>query len=615
MDNFKTADILKKFKFLDQRAAQEPNIFDILNEILNLQTQSLPSGQSLLATMDWLKESRNIKIPYTTARSKNIEYLMDLLLRNYPANVKKIVTFNFAVEENTKKLDIVEVVEFTVMLDENNFEKLKAMRDAASVSNLMNFLKKFRIMNISKLLKRTNYKSDLSRVIKYELGKSIFTFKYFSSDKNKIEYAEDYCFHAQNYNAVKTSLNFDRLKEIISIYADIMGRKMKNFGILSTDFDDYRDSKLDYLFNVLMDESSTPIMDKELIEVKNIHSLRMCLIKVDKILDPAQTLSDDIVKFIKENRVCTREALTGSIAELTPEILADWESAENLLKYSVISYSAQDGPGYLIDAAAVIDMMTQLIKTVVNEPERLDAMTSAERQKTESTLEILYRASKNFLSSEENAMKMFGLKEKVENLRSLVDVYESFRKKQSLKKDMKDKNRNVKKKRSIFTRIRDFILSLFRRSGGETDSEKALPEHVIREMSSETKQLYEKVIVRNAPVIALSDFYELIPQNDYLIDRVIDDLREHDAMIVIPIYNARKVLYPKKSQKLIIPDIEYLLISPEVAKKTEDIRSFCDSLSGYNLKDETMPGRAIMGIEKYLLSVYRQKNTRRRRRD
>ncbi len=96
---------------------------------------------------------------------------------------------------------------------------------------------------------------------------------------------------------------------------------------------------------------------------------------------------------------------------------------------------------------------------------------------------------------------------------------------------------------------------------------------------------------------------------------MINDLREHNVKVVVPVYNARKTLYPKRSQKLIIPDVEYLLVSPDVCRSPDEIRAFADSLAGLKLKDEPVPGTAIMSIEKYLLTVYRQKRAQQFKRE
>lgn len=58
-----------------------------------------------------------------------------------------------------------------------------------------------------------------------------------------------------------------------------------------------------------------------------------------------------------------------------------------------------------------------------------------------------------------------------------------------------------------------------------------------------------------------------------------------------------------------MPDVEYLLVSPETAKLPDTVRRFTDSLVGQKIKDEIIPATAIIAIEKYLLTLYRQRKT------
>ncbi len=110
----------------------------------------------------------------------------------------------------------------------------------------------------------------------------------------------------------------------------------------------------------------------------------------------------------------------------------------------------------------------------------------------------------------------------------------------------------------------------------------------------------------NALLIPLSDFVELTPENDYVVDKIIREMRDNNLKIIVPIYNARNNLYPKRSQKLLVPDVEYLLVAPERMKSPNSIREFTNSLVGFKIKDEPLPANAIITIEKYMLSIYRQ---------
>jgi hypothetical protein len=116
-----------------------------------------------------------------------------------------------------------------------------------------------------------------------------------------------------------------------------------------------------------------------------------------------------------------------------------------------------------------------------------------------------------------------------------------------------------------------------------------------------------------AKIIPLSSYIDLLPANEPEIETIINDTRKLNLKIVIPMYNARRVLYPNRSQQYLLPDIEYLMVSPEVSQAPETIREFTDSLYGEKLKDEKLLGPAIITIEKYLMSLYTQKKAQRMR--
>ncbi|HON76954.1 MAG TPA: hypothetical protein PK544_00565 [Spirochaetota bacterium] len=600
-----------EFNFLNETSRREPNIVDVLREIALMQSRSLPEGTEPLATIEHLKKSRNIRIPYTTARDNQIAYLVDHLLRNYPGSIKTITTFDFNVDTATKKLDVIEKVEYTVMLNDRDFNTLQSARDAASLHNILAFISKFRIVNLSKLLKKASQKNELSRLIKLELGKSIFTFKHYRVDKNKIEYAEDYCFHAGNYNNVKNSFNLDKLKNIVKSNSELVMRRLKKYGILNSEFSDYRDSKLEYIFHILEDDLGTSLPESDLIEVKNDNALRGCLLKVDKILDPVQTLSADIVGFIREHGICPEATVSGSLPDITPEILKKWETPENL-RNNYILKTSHDDTTLFIDGTKFIDMITDVSGKIIYNPELMNNLPYPDKQKTGDDMEILYTTAKEIFTMSEPAEETLNTtKDKIDSLKTIIDDYEQLKKQQSLKKDMvKIESSDKKAHRSFVEIILGFFKSLFglhKKIPGEQTGSGRSSAKTKKEMSKETRRVYEKVADLSAPVLPLSDFIDVSPDNDLAVDTVINDLRNHNIKAVIPIYSARTVLYPKRSQKLIIPDIEYLLVSPDVCKSPDDIRAFADSLAGYKLKDEVMPGKAIMTVEKYLLTIYRQK--------
>ncbi|MDY6932919.1 MAG: hypothetical protein SVZ03_01690 [Spirochaetota bacterium] len=611
MKNINTIDPRDNFTFLDKKTANEPYIFEVLNEILAFQRQSLPSGEKPMANLELLKKSRNISIPFTTTRGKTIEYLIDLLFKRYSNFVKPVVSFEFQVEEPSKKLKVDEIVEYTVMLNNADYEKIVSIRDVKSLENLLKLLKKYRLFNLSKLLQKTKNKTHLSRIIKLELGKQIFVYKNYNINENKIEQAEDYCFCSENYNAVKESLNLNKLREIISYYSESVRRELKKFGLLNADFTHYRDSKIDYLFSILLDDLSTTLSEKDLIEVKNIRSLVSCLLKVDKILDPVQTHNEDIIKFIREQVFCSETDICNVITELNHELVKKWATEENLRHNRILSFFHDDGETYYIDGTKFYNVISELNQLILYQPEKLANLSHYEKQKKHFQMEVFYKLAINLLSTEEKIQSILSINyNKVDILQKIVEEYGDYKKKLAIKDDYEKKFTEQKKRRSILRVIIQFFSSLFKKKDKKIDKtlthQTAKP---VKEMSKEANHVYKKALNKNAPIIPLSDLIEITPENDALIDKIINELRDHNVKIVVPIYNARSVLYPKRSQNLLMSDMEYLLLSPSIVKSPEIIRNFVDSLLGYKVKNEIMPSKALIVIEKYLLTLYNQKRS------
>jgi hypothetical protein len=84
-------------------------------------------------------------------------------------------------------------------------------------------------------------------------------------------------------------------------------------------------------------------------------------------------------------------------------------------------------------------------------------------------------------------------------------------------------------------------------------------------------------------------------------------MRKNNLKIVMPVYNARTSLYPKRSAKVLMPDIEYLLIPVEAIKSPESITDYVDSLVGFKMRDDSIGGGMLIQIEKYLRTIQRQR--------
>jgi len=249
----------EKFPFLNERLSREPHIEEILTEIDFLQKNWIKNKAGELATAAYLNESRNVKLPLTQKRLMNIEFLLNELVKHHPDEVKPVYSFLFSVEPESKKLNIEEKVEYTLLMDEGDYHALQYARDSISTRSLLELLKTFRLFNLTKLIKKAKNRNHLSQLIKQQIGKTIFTFKNYSLDKSGVEIVEDYCFHKDNYEAVKNRLDVEKLKDIIDLHSLAINRRLKNLGILNSYISDYRDSKIDYILNILTVELATSL--------------------------------------------------------------------------------------------------------------------------------------------------------------------------------------------------------------------------------------------------------------------------------------------------------------------------------------------------------------------
>ncbi len=614
---------IKTFSFVHGSIAKEPHVYDVLTEILRMQNMALPEAKTELATMGYLKRSRNIPIPFTTSRDSQVEYIVDTLVKNYPEKVQKIITFDFRVDETTKKLNIDEIEELTVLLPQDEYKRIQSIRDTRSLENLQALLRRYRLFNLSKLIKKASFKNDLSRIIKSELGRSIFTFKNYNVDRNQVEWAEDFCFHSQNYQAVKDTLSLDTLKTIISQYSELVLRRLKKFGIVSPDFSDYRDSKLDYIFNILMDDLSTTLPPRELVEVKNMHSLRSCLLKVDKILDPIETLNNDLVQFVKESSICSESDITSTLPEVNRELLIKWEDSPNRKKAGVIVHVDENGVHHYLDGSNFIQDLSDTSQLVLYQPEKFNDLSYTEKDNARKKLEFLAEVGNRILTSESDFVDLISLSgTRKDTLSKILEDYKKFSRDQERQQETKTHLESQqmtarKRKKSIISRLFAAITSLFTRSDKPLKiKSKSVPvSAATRTLSRETRNLYHTISENPKPVIPLSEYLEITPENEQTITRIIEELRQSNLKLVIPVYNARNILYPRRSKKLLMADVEYLLVSPAAVKSTETITEFTNSLLGKKLRNEDIPSSGILAIEKYLYTIYRQRKSMMRKKD
>ena len=200
--------ILDDFPFLDDRTAQEPFLYEVLKEIRQYQKENYQRGSGGFITRDLVSQSRNIRIPFTPTRDKNIEYLLELLSTRYRDWVHLFLSFSFSFDDATKKLSIIEKEEYSLNLSSaDDINSIQKERDDASLANFLEFIAKFRLFNLDKMLKRVRNREALNAVIQKGLGSLFFTYNHYAAEKGKAEVVEEYCFHASNYESVKKSLN------------------------------------------------------------------------------------------------------------------------------------------------------------------------------------------------------------------------------------------------------------------------------------------------------------------------------------------------------------------------------------------------------------------------
>ncbi len=598
-----------QYRFLHDHIAREAYIVDVLDVISEYQHNALREGKGELATLETLKKSRGIKMPFTPTRNKNIAYLVDLLSKNYPEEVRALVSFDFIADPETKKLEIAETKEYTVTISNDDFNRLQEERDKKSDENLNYLLSQFRLFNITKLVNKAHNKQHLAKIIKGELGENIFSFKSYRLDRNGLEAAEDYAFHKNNYESVKKSLDNEHLKDIINAYSIQILRRLKNFGILNTTFTDYHDTKLDYLLNILIEDIPSSLSDKELLIVKNYHSLRTCLLKVEKIIDPLLTVSEDLVRYVRENGICRESDVYILFDNINEDTLRKWEEG-CFERYKVIPVRDDAGSLLYLDGRILLQKIAELHRLIIFQDDVFSALSQNEKEAKLASMELYWNASRSVLASDEKALSLLKTDENVSRLKTIVKEYSDYQRSLAMKNTMDVGYQDRKQRRSILIMIGEFFKSLFGRSKEEAFDDDAAVSHAgvrRKKFSRETKDVYVKIKNRSSKIIPISDFIELTPENEIKLDTIINEIRENHLKIVIPVYNARTVLYPNRSQKYLVPDVEYLLVDTEVTKTPESIRAYTDSLVGEKLKDEVIPGSGILTVEKYLLTLYRQK--------
>ena len=609
------------FGFLNDNLAKEQSINDILTEILICQKDFFHNRIDTLATIGHLQTSRNIKIPISPNRDKNIQYLVEQLMANFPKFVIPIFSINFEANTTTKQIKALEKTELTVELANEKLAFMRDKREQESINNFLNFIAQFGIINLTKIINATQNQPFLIKILNTVNDKTMFAFKQFSYDKSNLEKADDYCFHVNNFNKVTEKLQTKAISDILTNYHQIINTHIKKFGIGGLSFSGYKDNKLEYILSVLLNDIFSSLHITEKIAVKNFYSLREILIKAEKIINPLIELDNEIASNIRKLEVCSQDVLLTIIPNLTKKLLNDW-SNKYATEQKIVVVPDADGASQYICANAFFKKYSESVKLITKETSKFDRMSKNEKeQKLDQT--DFFTAALSDLMDSGKITQIYSASQQTE-LKSLYDAYEAYNQTQAEK--MASEFRTERESSgNIFMRIIEAILNFFRprnkmkkgRHGDSVDSDSG-PGISNRKSKSKrpptkhTMQLIEMIDKKSAPLIALSDIIDFVPENDDAVSNIIDTLDALHKKIVIPIYDSDKNLYPKRSLEVLMPNIEYLLIDPSHIATTEAIQDFINSIRGYRLKGEVIPVNAVFAIEKYLMGISRKKRTLRR---
>jgi len=353
--------------------------------------------------------------------------------------------------------------------------------------------------------------------------------------------------------------------------------------------------------------------------VKNFYSLREVLIKAEKIINPLISLNDEITSNIRKLDVCSQDVLLTLIPNLTKKLLNEW-AHRYATEQKIIVVPDTDGSTEYVSADTFFKKYSQLIKLIIDEPAKFDGMSKNEKEQ-KSVQADLFSAALSDLFFSGKIAQIFGTPQQNE-LKSLHDAYETYSQLKPEKITSVFKS-DRKKSKNILMRIVEPILNLFRSRGKTKKAGKEFGDNNSSGMSYRknktrtqptkyTMQLIALINEKSSPLIALSDIIDFVPENDDAIKTLIETLDSLQEKVVIPIYNSDKVLYPKRSLEVLMPNTEYLVVDASHIATSESIQEFIHSIRGMRLKNEPIPMNAIFSIEKYLMGISRKKRTLRR---
>ncbi|MDA3899581.1 MAG: hypothetical protein PF637_03570 [Spirochaetes bacterium] len=615
--------IMESYPFLDESVAKEAYIFDVLNEIVSVQ-KGVEKGQSkYFATKEHMYKSRSIRVPFTPLRDKNILFLLELLTSRYPEYISTIIHFEVSVDEKTKKLHVKEIEEFCYSLAGEEIERLKKLRDAESRASISELVAKFRVFNLSRLMNEVCSKKDFNRVLQQLTNNDIFTYKSVEVKNNKFSPIMELCFHKKNYAAVKGSLNLQVFKNIMANYQDMINPRLRNYGIMNAEFSDYKENKIDYILHIMLEDLKSTLTPKDGVAVSNFKSLRDCIIRVENALDPVKVYNNEILVHIRKNRICTASDIAASILAIDESIVRSWATEEQLKKEKIQTFKDASGAVFYTYCPVIVQEFKNYYNLIRYDQEKFEQLSPTLQRTISTKLQGISEIASR-ISAQGDAVSILKIpKDEIETFLELIEEYQSWLKQKELRKEFSTVElRGSTRNSSVFGALINAIKSIFGIfSRDDSGSEEKSGEYAStssgtvsrpKQLTREAKTVYAQTQSRKGPILALSEFIELSKENDKLIDQIINDMRNNNLKIIMPVYNARKVLYPKRSSKLLIPDIEYLLIDPSAIKTSESITKYVDSLVGYKLKDDIISGSILIHIEKYLRNIHRQQRAKLR---
>lgn len=623
----KLSNIIDTFPFLDEASAKEPFIFDVLNEIVSIQKKFEKGQKRSFATKEHIYTTRNIKMPFSPSREKNLSFVLDHLCAHFPEYITSLIRFEVVVDEASKKIRVKEHLEYCYALANEEIDRLQADRDNESVHSIENIVRRFRTFNLTRLMNMVQSKKPFNAVLQKAINKTIFVYKSVEIKNNKFSPVQEICFHSKNYQAIKSNFSVGPFKSILTNYREMINPRLSHYGIANTDVSDYTDKKIDYILHIMLGDLKSSITPKDMVQLHNFKSLRECIMRVDNATDPTKVYHKEIVEFVHENKFVLPSDIAAQLLSIDETTVRKWATPENLKKEHILKHQESSTHVYLISAKNLQAEFKTTYNLFRNNSDKVAAMTTSEREFHERKMQIFLSVASHTVNQPDAHQIMNCQKEDVGRLAELIEEYEDWIKQKELRNELSGDQ--MKKGGNIFASLIQIIFSIFSMFGSKGDGEEdEAGSNSSRESASgstqgtqkkrpvtqRTRQIYSKAKAHRGPILGLSEFIELNKENDKEIDRLIDEMRSNNLKIIMPVYNARKALYPKRSSKLLIPDIEYLLIDPDVIKTSEAITNYVDSLVGFKMRDDVIPGNTLVNIEKYLRNIHRQQRARLRNR-